>query len=75
MNSRGHKFGGDWTEEKLKCVSKYLRAYTKIMNNQPFNFAYIDAFAGTGYRETEIDADTDELLFPDLVSPDGASFH
>jgi three-Cys-motif partner protein len=46
-----HKFGGDWTEEKLKRLEKYLKAYAVIMNNQPFGFDYIDAFAGTGYIE------------------------
>ncbi len=45
------KFGGNWTEEKLKRVEKYLKAYATIMNKQNFRFAYIDAFAGTGYRE------------------------
>lgn len=75
MNTRGQRFGGDWTEQKLECVSKYLRAYTTIMSKQQFNFAYIDAFAGTGYREMENDEDTDELMFPDLVSPEVANFH
>ncbi|MBU0462893.1 MAG: three-Cys-motif partner protein TcmP [Proteobacteria bacterium] len=46
-----HKFGGNWTEEKLKRVEKYLIAYATIMNKQNFRFAYIDAFAGTGYIE------------------------
>ena len=45
MNNRGQKFGGDWTELKLDCVSKYLHEYTKIMNNYTFYFPYIDAFA------------------------------
>ena len=53
MNNIGQIFGGDWTEQKLECVSKYLKAYTKIMNDKPFNFAYIDAFAGTGYRKQD----------------------
>ena len=75
MNNRGQKFGGDWTEQKLECVRKYLHAYTTIMNKQPFRFAYIDAFAGTGYREMESDEGTDELMFPDLASPEVASFH
>lgn len=74
MNARGQKFGGSWTEQKLECVRKYLHAYTTIMSKQPFRFAYIDAFAGTGYRETDSDEDTDELMFPDLVSPEVASF-
>ena len=46
-----HEFGGNWTEEKLKRVEKYLKAYATIMNKQNFRFAYIDAFAGTGYIE------------------------
>ena len=46
-----HGFGGNWTEEKLKRVEKYLKAYATIMNKQNFRFAYIDAFAGTGYIE------------------------
>ena len=46
-----HGFGGNWTEEKLKRVEKYLKAYAAIMKKQKFRFAYIDAFAGTGYRE------------------------
>ena len=75
MNTRGHRFGGDWTEQKLECVRKYLHAYTTIMNKQQFQYAYIDAFAGTGYREMENDEDTDELMFPDLVSPEVVGFH
>jgi len=46
-----HGFGGNWTEEKLKRLKKYLKAYAIIMNKQNFRFAYIDAFAGTGYIE------------------------
>jgi three-Cys-motif partner protein len=46
-----HKFGGNWTDDKLARVKKYIEAYTKIMNKQKFKVAYIDAFAGTGYRE------------------------
>ena len=47
------KFGGPWTEKKLEILNKYLKAYTTIMNKQPFKFAYIDAFAGTGYRQSQ----------------------
>jgi three-Cys-motif partner protein len=43
-------FGGEWTSEKLVRVRKYLGAYATIMRKQHFRFAYIDAFAGTGYR-------------------------
>jgi len=44
-----HGFGGNWTEEKLKRIKKYLKTYATIMNKQNFRFAYIDAFADTGY--------------------------
>jgi three-Cys-motif partner protein len=43
-------FGGDWTEDKLERVRKYLRAYVHVLKDKRFRFAYIDAFAGTGYR-------------------------
>ena len=75
MNTRGHRFGGNWTEQKLECVRKYLHAYTTIMNKQHFQYAYIDAFAGTGYRDMENDEDAEELMFPDLVAPEVVSFH
>lgn len=74
MNIHGQKFGGDWTERKLECVRKYLHAYTAIMSKQSFRFAYIDAFAGTGYREMENDDGTGELMFPDLVSSEVVNF-
>jgi three-Cys-motif partner protein len=50
------KFGGNWTEEKLECLKKYLSAYTTIFTKNPkarhFQTIYVDAFAGTGYRST-----------------------
>ena len=36
MNNRGHKFGGDWTDQKLEYVSKYLRSYPQIMKDRDF---------------------------------------
>ena len=65
MNSRGHKFGGDWTEEKLKCVSKYLRSYTQIMKDREYHFTYIDAFAGTGYRELK---NSEDIEIPSFLA-------
>src|SRR5690348_13935074 len=47
---KAHSFGGDWTSKKLAVVEKYLSAYLDALKNQPFKTAYIDAFAGTGYR-------------------------
>lgn len=70
MDTVGQQFGGNWTEQKLECVSKYLSAYTTIMNKYKhlFTFAYIDAFAGTGYRKVMLDEDIDETMFPELDS-------
>lgn len=74
MNTTDHIFGGDWTEQKLECINKYLSAYTKIMNNQSFNFAYIDAFAGTGYRKVMLDDNINETMFPELNSQEVVNF-
>lgn len=53
MKKEKQKFGGDWTEEKLERIRKYLVAYATILNKKDFTFAYVDAFAGTGYRENK----------------------
>lgn len=45
------QFGGDWTERKLDALAAYLGKYTTALSKQPFQLEYIDAFAGTGYRE------------------------
>ena len=74
MNTRGQMFGGPWTEHKLECVRKYLHAYTTIMSKQPFRFAYIDAFAGTGYRELKQDEDMGSAMFPEFDSPEVVDF-
>lgn len=58
-------FGGDWTEQKLEMLRKYLVAYATLMNKQPFRFAYIDAFAGTGERQFQHKQKT-APLFPEL---------
>jgi three-Cys-motif partner protein len=67
-------FGGDWTSEKLERVRKYLKAYTNIMSKQNFRFAYIDAFAGTGYRTLEASEDDANLLFPELAEQESQTF-
>ena len=42
-------FGGDWTEEKLEILEKYLRTYTTVLKKTEwFKLMYIDAFAGSG---------------------------
>ncbi len=61
------QFGGNWTEEKLERVHKYLFAYTTIMDKKPFRCAYIDAFAGTGYRTLKESENSSELMFPEML--------
>ena len=52
--SVAHQFGGDWTEQKLKVLAKYLKAYLTILNKHPYyQTLYVDAFAGTGQRATK----------------------
>lgn len=72
---RAHRFGGDWTSAKLEVLAGYLRAYTtalqgKPTKERPFRKAYIDAFAGTGYRteKHEEPSRQRDLAFPDLAA-------
>jgi three-Cys-motif partner protein len=67
-------FGGDWTEEKLNRVRKYLVAYATIMSKYNFRYAYIDAFAGTGYRELKEDEESSPLMLPELVEQESKKF-
>jgi len=67
-------FGGDWTEEKLDCVSAYLGAYMTALKGRGFHLNYIDAFAGTGYRELKRDDDPNCLLFDDMVDEEPERF-
>jgi three-Cys-motif partner protein len=62
-----HSFGGDWTATKLEILRRYLAAYTTALKKQPFTTAYIDAFAGTGYRALRPTDTEKSLLFPDLA--------
>jgi three-Cys-motif partner protein len=70
----GHRFGGEWTNRKLDVLAKYLSAYTTALKKTPFEKLYIDAFAGTGYREARGDvselATSGDQLFPDLAEPE-----
>ena len=55
MSDATQAFGGDWTEEKLIRLRKYLPFYTEALKIQPteyrpYELVYIDAFAGSGYR-------------------------
>lgn len=66
MKRARQSFGGDWTEKKLASVRQYLIAYTTALSKQHFKIAYIDAFAGTGYRTSSVDEGSDSLLFPGI---------
>jgi three-Cys-motif partner protein len=67
-------FGGDWTREKLMRVEKYLNAYVKIMSRNNFRFAYIDAFAGTGYRTMAQESMKEGSLFPGFFDDESYRF-
>jgi len=70
-----HQFGGQWTEEKLNRLRKYLPAYTKIFKaNERAQFLttyYVDAFAGTGYRSVK---GADNLVGQTLFGGDEITF-
>lgn len=67
-------FGGDWTEEKLARLRKYLPAYMQIMKSRPYRTIYVDAFAGAGYRKEPSRSDSDEPTFPELAEPEVVRF-
>ncbi len=74
MPETPHDFGGDWTTEKLERVAKYLKAYATIMKEKGFPFAYIDAFAGTGYRTLRRSDEAEQLMFPELSEAESQQF-
>src|SRR5262245_36479769 len=76
ISGKGHRFGGEWTSAKLDVLAKYLARYTtalkdKPTKDKPFRKAYIDAFAGTGYRDARrAEPGSASLLFSDLAEPE-----
>jgi three-Cys-motif partner protein len=69
-----HYFGGNWTADKLLRLQKYLQAYATIMAKQNFSYAYIDAFAGTGYISKKATDEPENALFRDLGGKESQSF-
>jgi three-Cys-motif partner protein len=76
---KAHRFGGDWTTAKLDVLAHYLSSYTTALKDKPtqahpFRKGYVDAFAGTGYRQARREDGTADsaqaLLFPDLAEKD-----
>jgi len=76
--ARLHRFGGDWTDQKLSVLADYLRRYNMALKDQPFRRAYIDAFAGTGYRHLKhrVKRGNNQtlLIFPELAYTDAQAF-
>jgi three-Cys-motif partner protein len=50
-NDQMQLFGGSWTEQKLAILAEYLSRYNTALKKQRFTRIYVDAFAGTGYRQ------------------------
>ncbi|MBX3330131.1 MAG: three-Cys-motif partner protein TcmP [Nitrospira sp.] len=72
-----HQFGGEWTTRKLEVLARYLRSYVTVLKSTPFRKLYIDAFAGTGYRDarqSDEEENPQSPLFPDMVEPEPQSF-
>lgn len=66
-----HQFGGDWTQEKLERLRKYLPAYMRIFTKNKwarrYTTYYVDAFAGTGTRtSSDIERVSTLSLFEDF---------
>lgn len=74
MAQLGFSFGGGWTEQKLAMLEEYLKAWVKVMKNQPFERVYIDAFAGTGYREIVPTTQDTGFFAPELAENEPQEF-
>jgi three-Cys-motif partner protein len=76
MNPR---FGGNWTEEKLDRIRKYLPAYMTIFKGNErarhFRTIYVDAFASTGYRSQIKEKANEEIVFEEGAEPETEQFH
>ena len=73
------QFGGEWTEEKLERLRKYLKAYTTIFKTNlkalHLRTTYVDAFAGSGSRTEEQPQSEDIIpLFIEAEANEAESF-
>lgn len=78
--STQHKnWGGSWTEEKLDCFEKYVKAYLTIMNKyrDKYNWElfYFDGFAGCGDRKLEEEKSKMESLFGEKITAEELSVY
>lgn len=53
--SKQKRFGGGWSDKKLRALRNYLHAWALVLKNTSFNKIYIDAFAGAGTQEIRED--------------------
>lgn len=71
-------FGGDWTQQKLDRLAKYLHEYTKIFTKNAaarfYTTIYVDAFAGAGYIRRPTTIGFQEHLFDELIEEDAQGF-
>ena len=72
------QFGGQWTLRKLEVLEGYLQSYTTALKDKPtpqkpFRKAFIDAFAGSGYRDVGSLETSQTPLFPDFTSDENQS--
>ena len=67
---------GIWSEIKLDIIKEYASAFTKIMRKQDWckGYAYIDAFAGTGYRQQRKKEYKDKSLFEEYEQEESGEF-
>ena len=59
-NTHVKGWGGPWTEQKLDCFTRYVKAYLTIMNTYRekyhWKLIYFDGFAGCGDRQIQAEA-------------------
>jgi len=67
-------YGGEWTKLKLQMLGEYLAAYATALKKQSFERLYIDAFAGTGYREAAPAALASGFFAPELAEDEPQEF-
>jgi three-Cys-motif partner protein len=72
------KFGGGWTEQKLRILNDYLTAYCRIFQVNPlanyFDTIYVDAFAGTGLIEQRKTSAQSKNLFAEFTERETIEF-
>jgi three-Cys-motif partner protein len=72
------RFGGGWTEQKLRILDHYLGAYCTIFQVNPrakhFDTIYVDAFAGSGLIERRKTSPDRGELFADLAEREAVEF-